>query len=473
MSLSIYGNFSIPSSVSAMSLALTTQSHELLNDSSIDYSVKGNRLHKNRDGSLEVIPKTPFEIFGERIIRPLIDTTYDFSSRTFQVLKSGFSFLDNIFSRTLIFLPVAKASQSIDDQSIVTEESDKTLKVYTQPPCDALLALNKALNDYQENSGQIAPSEAVVALEEESARTICLHSEDFHDDNTVTLTPQQAKDELEKIMKRKILIPQMNCLAEASIRMISNIKKPSLAQKQALQEAYAELQQLTNGENLAGCFQRLLELFGEIYSETRAYSIDALAPLPELLATLLSKSGTGFTFSQLDLLVTKVNEISRKMITELQRTNEKKAVFRWIDVMLESAEKNIKNTNLLVSTIIVANEVLQGNMGDVLKREQEKKLRKIARWLKNSPITQQEQAIAINILAITDPQTWGSKYFYHLLESLPDDIEKFDGVVQDILSTLYKSLSFKISSIGILTSCLTVFLFLKYKKRHQNQQLVQ
>jgi hypothetical protein len=121
MSLSIYGNLSIPYSVNAMSLAFSAQSHELLNDSTIDYSVRGNRLHKHRDGSLEVIPKTPFEIFGERIIRPLIDTTYDFSSRTFQVLKRGVSFWDNIFSRALNFLPVAKASQSSDDQSTLSK----------------------------------------------------------------------------------------------------------------------------------------------------------------------------------------------------------------------------------------------------------------------------------------------------------------------------------------------------------------
>ena len=68
-----------------------------------------NRLYQHADGSLEVIPKTPAEVLGERVLRPLIDLTYDGAVRVFGIIKAGCAKIDAVFSRALQILPVAYA----------------------------------------------------------------------------------------------------------------------------------------------------------------------------------------------------------------------------------------------------------------------------------------------------------------------------------------------------------------------------
>jgi hypothetical protein len=124
MTLSLYGNSSVPSlhlEESSVSLAGTIQSSKLDKEPDIDYSVRGNRLHRRIDGSLEVIAKTPCEVIGERVIRPLLDTTYDLSIRSVKVLKRVFSSFDNVLSRTLNFLPGAEATSLSNQESPPTE----------------------------------------------------------------------------------------------------------------------------------------------------------------------------------------------------------------------------------------------------------------------------------------------------------------------------------------------------------------
>jgi hypothetical protein len=128
MSLLIYGNPTVYSSANGTNLAWIAQSHELSKDSIINYSVRGNQLHERIDGSLEIIPKTPAQVIGERIIRPLIDTTCDLSSRTFQSLKRSFSFLDNALTRTLNFLPVARAENTPPTQTTLAKCLGKHLE---------------------------------------------------------------------------------------------------------------------------------------------------------------------------------------------------------------------------------------------------------------------------------------------------------------------------------------------------------
>lgn len=78
-----------------------------LNDSII-CRPPGNRLVEYPDGSIQIIPKTIGEIIGERILRPLIDTSYPLLKRTFCLIHQGFGSLHNIVSK-INFLTVASA----------------------------------------------------------------------------------------------------------------------------------------------------------------------------------------------------------------------------------------------------------------------------------------------------------------------------------------------------------------------------
>jgi len=69
------------------------------------------RLRENPDGSCEVIPKSPAFVFGEKVLRPMIDKVYNFSLYAFQWMKSGCSALDSLLTRVVNFLPMARAAE--------------------------------------------------------------------------------------------------------------------------------------------------------------------------------------------------------------------------------------------------------------------------------------------------------------------------------------------------------------------------
>ncbi len=74
-----------------------------------------NRLYENTNGTLEIMPKTPAEVFGERVLRPLIDQTYSLSMYAFQTVQDGFLAFEAIFSRAMNVLPTANA-QPVSEQ---------------------------------------------------------------------------------------------------------------------------------------------------------------------------------------------------------------------------------------------------------------------------------------------------------------------------------------------------------------------
>lgn len=76
-----------------------------------------NRLYQHPDGSFEVIAKTPAEVFGERVLRPLIDITYSGVVRAFQILKAGCLGVDAVFSRVINVLPTAYAETDVVEKS--------------------------------------------------------------------------------------------------------------------------------------------------------------------------------------------------------------------------------------------------------------------------------------------------------------------------------------------------------------------
>ena len=77
------------------------------------------RLYRHINGSLEVLPKSPAEVFGERVLRPLIDKTYS----AFQLVKQGAFALDGMLLRALNILPTASA-KPLDELSTFTQKEE-------------------------------------------------------------------------------------------------------------------------------------------------------------------------------------------------------------------------------------------------------------------------------------------------------------------------------------------------------------
>lgn len=75
----------------------------------VDCTVPGSRLVQNPNGTVEVMPKTPAEIAGERMLRPLIDKTSSLFRYSFDLLKTGFNKFDALATRIVSFLPGAEA----------------------------------------------------------------------------------------------------------------------------------------------------------------------------------------------------------------------------------------------------------------------------------------------------------------------------------------------------------------------------
>lgn len=56
--------------------------------------------------------KNPFYVFGEQVLRPVIDAVWTLSSSFFNGVARGCSSIDNLVSRTINFIPIVKAASS-------------------------------------------------------------------------------------------------------------------------------------------------------------------------------------------------------------------------------------------------------------------------------------------------------------------------------------------------------------------------
>ncbi len=418
--------------VSNIHLAWTVQGYAP--DWHIDYSLPGNRLHKRIDGTLEVMPKPPGVVLGEWVLRPMIDVTYSLSMQTFQIIKSGLFSIGNILSSPINIFPGAQAS-STGEASPTSDNAESVL-------CPALRVIVNA----KKNAGTDSSSSPKLSDGAKNPKKIV--DDDLSQDDADFSSPEDAQKYLEARMG-KVLSPKSNCLAENEITHIKDIKQPRLEQKEILKKAYALIQLLAREDQLVLCNQRVLELLSTIDADSHSYSIDALHPLPELLSSLLNMKGGAYTSKDLDLLVTKINELSRKMTVQLLMTNDQKAFLGWIDVMLKSA---VKKPHFLISTCEVALKVLHSNTA--IKWEQKKELRNMARWHQKNSISPQEQAITNKILDATGSQITLINVFFSYLECFPDDMKRFDAFAQDIGSVLFSSSTFKEMTgliIGLLT----------------------
>lgn len=395
-----------------------------------------NRLYQRPDGSFEVLPKSPAEVVGERVIRPLIDVTYSLSVRTFQLIKSGFSFLDTALSKTLQFLPVASASGL---SQMPSEESSHTIKTFPSYPCPSLQALSNAQAKARQNHiGKETPQGENVA----SLKT-----------KEVFLSAEEARAYLEERIG-PVATPQTYCQVENLFKLLKELKVPTMVQKKELERAYAELQLLVDQDALLHCEQRVIEMLGEFNIHIQQYSLFALEPLPKLLSSLLNGSAMDYTFADLDFLVTKINQLAREVVPKYQMANQNKALHQWVDIILESAEKNMGNKDLLLLSFKTVIKLLQTSSTAKILKEQKGKLRKMAKLYQMSAPSGQDLAVAQDVLKITGSKIWVLDFLNSYVESLPDDIANLEESLKDVGSSLYQSTRVQ------LTSALPVLLLL-------------
>lgn len=264
-------------------------------------------------------------------------------------------------------------------------------------------------------------------------------------------TPKKAQHYLENIMGHPIPLPIQSCQGEDDINFIMNVKAPTLAQKEKLTEIYDRLYILADNDELASCNKKLIELLQHLDTNGGSYFIDTLRPLPEILATLISHAKANYTLSDLDLIVTKVHELSKKMIAHIQSTNEKEALVHWVDVLMKSGAKH---ANLMTSTFETALKLLQSNVGDSIRWDQKKELRMMARRHIAGAISQTELSVANKLLKITEPDIWLFRLFHSYLESFPENMKKVDESFQDIPTALAKSQTFYSTAALVVTAAL-------------------
>ena len=91
--------------------------------SAIDYSVPGNRLIQHADGSIELPQKTPAELFGEQILRPMIDLSVATCRFGFNALSYGFSSINRVLTQAFNFIPGAEARSLREDRFVVVHDN--------------------------------------------------------------------------------------------------------------------------------------------------------------------------------------------------------------------------------------------------------------------------------------------------------------------------------------------------------------
>jgi len=84
----------------------------------IDPSKPGNRLIENPNGTVGIIAKTPTEVFGEKILRPVIDRTISFLGKTMTFIKDSGAYLDQTLTKMVQIFPRASAEETSTTSAI-------------------------------------------------------------------------------------------------------------------------------------------------------------------------------------------------------------------------------------------------------------------------------------------------------------------------------------------------------------------
>ncbi len=415
-----------PSNTTAQTGLLQASSYAYSGGMNISPAVYGNRLYR----PIEIVPKHPAYLLGELVVRPLLDCGYGASVYTFRAVKRSMIFLNNIATQRFVFFPGATASATALDKpkeiecpeekilrTVFDDYKQKRLKD-TQFP--KTLPNGKESVPESKNSQEITAS--ATALDKPNVPELENSQEIV--DNRSEITPEEA---------RKILLEgteddtKMRCAAEREIEIVRALKKPDKTEQHALASAYNRAKYLINTNGFVGCHELLIGLLDEIKSDAHFYSIKALYPLPDLLQFILKHESHDSTYIDIALILKKINDIARHMLSRLQVSVDEEMISLWSDIMLQSCKKN---PALLVDTLETVLDILQKNAENSFTDEQITDLRVMARTLKNGS-NKEHQALAGKILDLTGPQVTPN-FIYTPLEFLPAEIRKLNQRVKDI-----------------------------------------
>lgn len=165
----------------------------------IDDSVKGNRLHRNRDNSLELIPKNPIAGIGKKLISPLLGSSIELSIRTYRVVRQGFSAMDNLFSKALNILPGAHA------QGIIQKTWNNLIAVSDNSRANFAQCLETSVENYRKiltQGGQQSDPALIQSANLIGGRLIRV-CEDEHSKKTHEALYIQYKEEYERWEKKR------------------------------------------------------------------------------------------------------------------------------------------------------------------------------------------------------------------------------------------------------------------------------
>lgn len=385
----------------------------------VDSRMITNRLCRYQNGSLAIIQKTPAEVAGERILRPILNVSYQLSIHTFRVLKNGFSYFDNIFN-SLTFLTYAEAAEIPNHNSDMGEISVETPKYN----CAPLRALQSAIEKSKSQS-QALPSSHFVSLP------------DSHSTSVVTQDRSQAQAYIEARMGL-ISVSKSRCFSEEFLDLIKGKKNPDFSEKQELLQAYTFLKASADSDSLFLCREKIIELLDEIEKEAKSFSLNTLNPLPYVLEGLLRYSREGYTPADLNLLVSKTSHVAKQMIKIHQKTNEKEAFVHWVNIIIETAEKD---SGLIEETFDAIIQAMNTKAGELITWEQTKQLRKMAKRYQKSLTSKENSLFANKLLQMTESENVVIRFIFSYLENMSDDIRRFDESFKDIGSAVASSQS--------------------------------
>lgn len=146
-------NHTLPNSslVSITALQAMTSLSSMHSPTLIDSSIPKNRLVQNENSEIFLIAKTPMEVVGERIVRPVLDTCMHNLNRVWSVVSSSVSYVDRIFTKA-ISVPGALA-----DKFVLNREDD-VLTAWTHRALDHI------------KLGKLKNAEATLAQMKEAAK---------------------------------------------------------------------------------------------------------------------------------------------------------------------------------------------------------------------------------------------------------------------------------------------------------------
>ncbi len=386
------------------------------------------RLYE-RDGVIQLIPKSPAEVVGERVLRPLIDLTYQAASSVFDSIKSKVMTAHR-FVLDFNLLPVAHA-ESIPQDSL--DEAQNVL--YSCSLTDGFAQIEKM--PLLPDRPQIASSELEVEPNTKTQKlrkalrifkTSAEALQFLHDDGVDT-TQFQPICLLQNDFNRLTYPPQ----------------SLSLKTSQNIRESMDALSVFVKEGDLRGCESNISPLLTAIKMQTTKYPLEILGRFPDLLLPMLERLSGVYSIRDFSDDLTTLHDISQEVIEKIRHSDETH-ISPWISLLIDTSKRDPK---LLKSTFKLATTLFQSGKADAMTWKFQKYLRRLATLSRVNTMNDDEANIVEKFLKVSGSQNFILDTILSFLESLEYDFIRIERQSIDLRSLLVKSLLFKELLIAI------------------------